>query len=265
VGKRGVYPIRPARSSIQEKKEETEMFEQTFVHGAGEVRKPWPVAASLTGQLILVGIVVTVPLMQTARIAFTPPVILYMPPRPAPPAVKVVEVQSSAQVVAFIVRTVFQSPRFAGPTRIPTKIATMDIDGTPPLFTNSPGNAAINDTVLPFDTMLAPAKPVETAPVKQKPASVRTSTGVQQALLVHEVKPPYPALARAARVSGTVRLAAVIARDGTIQHLQLISGPPLLIKAAFDAVQQWRYKSTMLSGEPVEVITEIDVNFTLSN
>jgi protein TonB len=241
------------------------MFEQTFVHGAGEVRKPWTVAASFTGQLILVGIVMTVPLMQTARIAFTPPVILYMPPRPAPLPVKVVEVRSSAQTVAAIVRAVFQPPRFTGPTRIPTKIETIDTYDPPPFLTGSSSNAVTGVTVLPFDTVLAPAKPAETAPAKPLPTSVRTSTGVQQALLVREVKPPYPPLARAARVSGTVRLAAVIARDGTIQHLQLISGPQLLIKAAFDAVQQWRYKPTMLSGEPVEVITEIDVNFTLSN
>jgi protein TonB len=60
-------------------------------------------------------------------------------------------------------------------------------------------------------------------------------------------------------------LAAVIARDGSIQNLQLISGPPLLVKAAWDAVKQWRYKPTLLGGEPVEVITEISVNFTLSN
>jgi protein TonB len=264
AGKHGVYPIRPARSSIQEK-EDTEMFEQTFVHGAGEVRKPWPVAASFTGQLILVGIVATVPLMQTARIAFTPPVILYMPPRPAPPPVKV-EVRSTAQAAASIVRAVFQ-PSFVAPRHIPAKIVTIGGEELPVIpssqFADPVGTLAVG---LPVGDLLIPALPkVETAPVKPQPTSVRTSTGVQQALLVYQVKPLYPAPARSARVSGIVRLAAVIARDGTIQHLQLIGGPPLLVKAALDAVQKWRYKPTMLSGEPVEVITEIDVNFTLSN
>lgn len=240
------------------------MFEQTFVQGAGEVRKPWPVMASLTGQLILVGIVVTIPLMQTARIAWAPPVILYNPPRPAPPPVQV-EVRSTAQTVASIVRTVFQPPRFAGPTHIPQKIVTMGGEELPniPLGGSTEGLAG---GVLPFIATLEPAKPAaEAALVKPTPKSIRTSTGVQQAMLIHEVKPPYPPIARSARISGIVRLAAVIARDGTIQHLQLISGPPLLVKAALEAVQQWRYKPTLLSGEPVEVITEIDVNFTLSN
>ncbi len=240
------------------------MFEQTFVQGTGELRKPWPVAASFTGQLILVGIVVTIPLMHTARIAFTPPVILYMPPRPAPP-VKV-EVQSTAQMAASIVRAVFQ-PSFAAPRHIPAMIVTIGGEDLPviPLnrFADPVGNLAVG---LPVGDLLTPGLPkVETVPVKPKPTIVRTSTGVQQALLVYRVKPLYPAVARSARISGTVRLAAVIARDGTMQHLQLISGPPLLVKAALEAVQQWRYKPTMLSGEPVEVITEIDVNFTLSN
>lgn len=242
------------------------MFEQTFVHGAAEVRKPWSMAVSLTGQLILVGIVVTVPLMQTARIAFSPPVILYNPPRPAPPPVKV-EVQATAQAAASIVRAVFQ-PSFAAPRHIPATIATI-AEGDPLL----PVPTTIADPIgnfvpgMTISGLVAVAPPrVETAPVKPTaPTSIRTSTGVQQALLIHEVKPLYPQLARQARVSGIVRLAAVIARDGSIQRLQLVNGPPLLVKAALDAVQQWRYKPTLLSGEPVEVITEIVVNFTLSN
>jgi len=72
-----------------------------------------------------------------------------------------------------------------------------------------------------------------------------------------------PALARQARVQGTVRMHAVIAKDGSIQQLEVVSGPPLLIQAARDAVLQWRYKPTLLSDEPVEVETFIDVIFTL--
>jgi periplasmic protein TonB len=240
------------------------MFEQTFVQGTGEVRKPWSMAASFTAQLIVVGIILTIPLMQTARIAWAPPVILYSPPRPVPPPVKV-ELRTSAQTVASIVRAVFQ-PAFTGPTHVPIKIVTTGGYDIPPIALTGIGDPA-GTGVLPFIASFEPAKPVavEIAPVKPNPTSIRASTGVQQAMLIHEVKPPYPPLARQARISGTVRLAAVIARDGTIQHLQVITGPPLLVKAALDAVQQWRYKPTLLSGEPVEVITEIDVNFTLSN
>ena len=61
-----------------------------------------------------------------------------------------------------------------------------------------------------------------------------------------------------------MKFKAMIAKDGTIQNLQLVSGPPLLVQAAMQAVKQWEYKPTLLNGEPVEVITTIDVNFTLS-
>src|ERR1700722_10303939 len=192
------------------------MFEQTFVQGTGEVRKPWSMAAFFTAQLIVVGIVLTIPLMQPARIAWAPPVILYSPPRPAPPPVKV-EVRTSAQTVASIVRAVFQ-PAFTGPTHVPIKIVTTggyDVPAIPLTGVGDPSGTG----VLPFIAAFEPAKPapIEIAPVKPKTTSIRASTGVQQAMLIHEVKPPYPPLARQARVSGVVRLAAVIARDGTIQ------------------------------------------------
>ena len=87
---------------------------------------------------------------------------------------------------------------------------------------------------------------------------------VQQAMLVNQPKPLYPPLAKQARRSGTVRFTAIIGRDGAIQNLTLVSGHPLLVAAATDAVKQWRYKPTLLNGEPVEVVTQIDVNFTLN-
>ena len=74
----------------------------------------------------------------------------------------------------------------------------------------------------------------------------------------------YPPLAKAARVQGTVKFEAKISKEGTIEDLKVVSGPPLLIQAALDAVKQWLYKPTLLNGEPVEVLTTIDVNFTLS-
>ena len=82
--------------------------------------------------------------------------------------------------------------------------------------------------------------------------------------LIKQAKPVYPPLAKQARVQGMVKFKAMIGKDGTIQNLQLVSGPPLLVQAATQAVQQWVYKPTLLNGEPVEVITTIDVNFTLN-
>jgi protein TonB len=83
------------------------------------------------------------------------------------------------------------------------------------------------------------------------------------ALLIHEVEPEYPALARHAHVGGVVQLRAIIGRDGTVQNLILVSGQPLLVEAAMDAVKQWVYKPAYLNGVPVEVVTEVSVHFYL--
>lgn len=83
------------------------------------------------------------------------------------------------------------------------------------------------------------------------------------AKLVKKVIPEYPPLAKTARVSGIVHLIGAIAKDGTVQNLQLISGHPVLARAAMEAVRQWIFQPTLLNGQPVEVIAPIDVNFTL--
>jgi len=93
---------------------------------------------------------------------------------------------------------------------------------------------------------------------------IRVGGQVEAAKLIFKPTPEYPPLAKMARIQGTVRLEAVIAKDGTIQDLKVLSGHPLLVKSALDAVKQWRYQPTLLNGEPVEVVTEIDVNFTLA-
>jgi protein TonB len=85
-----------------------------------------------------------------------------------------------------------------------------------------------------------------------------------EAFLVHRVQPEYPPLARAVRVQGVVVLQAIIARDGTVANLRVLSGHPMLVRAAVAAVQQWRYRPYLLNGEAVEVETQITVNFVLS-
>ena len=82
--------------------------------------------------------------------------------------------------------------------------------------------------------------------------------------MVNRVQPMYPPLARQTRISGTVRLHAIIGKDGTVQQLTVESGHPLLVQSALDAVKQWRYQPTLLNGEPVDVDTEIDVIFSLA-
>ncbi len=95
------------------------------------------------------------------------------------------------------------------------------------------------------------------------PKRIRVGGQVELAKLIFQPRPEYPPLAKMARTQGTVRLEAIISKDGLIQDLKMMSGHPLLVKAAIEAVSRWRYQRTLLNGEPVEVVTEIDVNFSL--
>jgi TonB family protein len=118
-----------------------------------------------------------------------------------------------------------------------------------------------------IDPLGEPSKrPPAVAPLPQAPTPQRIRVGgnVQAANLIRTVKPTYPPLAKQSRIQGTVHFTAIIGKDGTIQNLQLVSGHPFLVEAAAEAVKQWVYRPTLMNGEPVEVITQIDVNFTLS-
>jgi protein TonB len=101
-------------------------------------------------------------------------------------------------------------------------------------------------------------------PDKPTPQRVRVSQGVTAGLLVHKVTPQYPPLAKQARIQGSVVLHAVIGKDGKVQNLQLVSGHPMLTQSAIQAVKQWQYKPYYLNGQPVEVDTNITVNFSLA-
>jgi protein TonB len=92
---------------------------------------------------------------------------------------------------------------------------------------------------------------------------IRVGGNVQSAKLVMQPKPAYPPLAKQARIQGTVRYNVLIGKDGFIRNMELVSGHPLLIEFATPAVQKWQYAPTLLNGEPVEVQTVVDVNFTL--
>lgn len=109
----------------------------------------------------------------------------------------------------------------------------------------------------------APAQPVPTPPAQSTPKRIRVGGNTMGASIIHQVPPLYPPIARSAHISGTIVLHAIVGKDGTVQDLQFVSGPPLLMKSAMDAVKQWVYKPTLLNGEPVEVDTTISVVFTL--
>ena len=97
----------------------------------------------------------------------------------------------------------------------------------------------------------------------QPPQRIRLGGTVTAAKMMHKVEPVYPPLARQARISGTVTLRTIIGRDGKVKQLEVLSGHPLLVQAALDAVRQWEYQPTLLNGEPVEIETTIDVIFEL--
>jgi TonB family protein len=95
------------------------------------------------------------------------------------------------------------------------------------------------------------------------PQRIRVGANVQAANLIGKVDPVYPPLAEQARIQGTVRFMVIIGKDGRFANIQLVSGHPLLVQAAKDALEQYVYKPTLLNGQPVEVVTQVDVPFTL--
>jgi TonB family protein len=113
-----------------------------------------------------------------------------------------------------------------------------------------------------FTLPLWPQQPAQPS-VTQPPATIHVSAGVMAGNRVGGNAPAYPAIAKAAHVEGTVVLAAEISRDGAVQDLRVISGPPMLQAAAIDAIRTWTYKPYLLNGEPVAVHTQINVVFNL--
>ena len=137
-----------------------------------------------------------------------------------------------------------------------TPASTLATSKTP----NPPATSQPSDQATP--TPPATADSASVAPAN-KITRVQVGSGVAGGLLVSKVNPGYPPLARQARVQGAVLLKALISKDGSITNLELISGHPMLAPAAIDAVKQWKYRPYLLNGEPVEVETQVQVNFTL--
>jgi TonB family protein len=97
------------------------------------------------------------------------------------------------------------------------------------------------------------------------PQRIRVSSGVAQKLLLTKVQPQYPQDAKDQHIQGVVVLQVIIDKEGNVAHIELISGPPELAPAALEAVKQWKYRPYLLNGTPLEVHTEVQVNFTLGN
>ncbi|HYW46145.1 MAG TPA: energy transducer TonB [Bryobacteraceae bacterium] len=253
------------------------MFEQTFVDG-GKTKTTWTVMSAFIVQIVMVGIAVLVPLIwfdylpaatfASFLVAPPPP-----PPPPPPPAAA-----PQVKVVKVIPRQ-FDAGRLMAPKSIPKEIATIKEDELPPptagvggVVGGVPGGVAggtmggVLGGIIGSVPSAAPPPPPppKKEEVKQVVQRIKIGGSVQQAKLIRQPKPVYPPLAKQARISGVVHLSAIIAKDGTIQKLEVIGGHPLLVPSALEAVKQWVYQPTLLNGEPVEVQTTIDVNFTLS-
>lgn len=116
------------------------------------------------------------------------------------------------------------------------------------------------DPIGVINRMIGTAQPPTVRPVPQH--VLRTSV-MMEGHLAHRVNPEYPTVAKQMGISGPVLIKAIISRQGTIEMAQVVSGHPLLMQAALQAVKQWKYRPYVLNGEPVEVETEITVNFVL--
>jgi protein TonB len=255
------------------------MFEQTFVEGVGKTNRGWTVVVSFLGQICLIGIAVIIPMIYfdalpkgqlTSFLVAPPP----PPPPPPPPAA------APVKVIKVIPRQ-FDAGRLMAPKTIPKTVAEIKEDELPPPSSGAagvvggvPGGVAggtpggvIGGIIGSVPSAAPPPPPPPPPPVKKeepKVTRIRVGGNVQQAMLIKQPRPLYPPLAKQARIQGVVRLNAIIGKDGTIQNLTVATGHPLLVPAALEAVKQWVYKPTLLNGEPVEVVTQIDVNFTLS-
>jgi periplasmic protein TonB len=227
-------------------------------------RATLPIAYIL--EVIIIGVTIIVPLMQTDALPKAQLLtFLAAPPPPPPPP------PPPAKVIPIVVHKVSMADLMKAPTVIPKTIAK--IRDQPVVQTTGvvggvsggvPGGQMGGVLGGIVGGVMGGPPPPPPPPKPKTPQRIRVGGQVEQAKLIYKPTPEYPPLAKMARIQGSVRLEAIIAKDGTIQDLKVLSGHPLLVKAALDAVKQWRYQPTLLNGEPVEVITEIDVNFTLA-
>ena len=249
------------------------MFDPILSENAARTRRPLAVALSFGGQVLVVGLTVLFPILRPEGIL--PRRMLHVITAPLGITRETEPQRQKSMAHATFVRTsshVFIEPVFRQPASIPAGILT-DENEPPAALSAGTGGPIIPDATdgVPWGTgtsaspipKLPPPKSAQAAAPAPTPR-VRVGGVVQAAKIVHQVMPVYPPLAKQARVSGTVRLDAVIGRDGVIQSLQVMSGHPWLAQAALDAVRQWVYRPTLLNGEPVEVLTQIDVNFKLA-
>jgi periplasmic protein TonB len=243
------------------------MFDEMVVSSPSgkKTNKPWTVVLSMLFQVGFLAVLILIPLIYTEALPKTMMATLLVappppPPPPPPPIAQVVHVKPQVHLM--------DAGKLVTPKVIPKEIKIIKEDAPDMSSMGAVGGVAggvaggqmggvIGGVIGGVGGAPPPPKPVQQGRIKQ-------GGNVQAAKLVNKVQPNYPPLARQTRISGTVRLHAIIAKNGTVEQLEVMSGHPLLVQAALDAVRQWRYQPTQLNGEAVEVDTTIDVIFSLN-
>jgi periplasmic protein TonB len=162
-------------------------------------------------------------------------------------------------------RSILSEHTFSAPTRIPprTEVGPDPASPEPPGIPSGPGPGAPCIGCIPLvDSRPQPERPLDARP--QTPRRLHV-TRLEPAMLLRRIEPAYPSLAIQIHREGQVVLHAIIATDGTIRSLQVVSGDPLFLRSALDAVGQWRYRPTVLNGQPVEIDTYITVIYSLQH
>src|SRR6202158_5989682 len=241
------------------------MFEDMVISSPNpkKTNKPWTVVVSMIAQSIFLAILILIPLIYTEALPKTLMATLLVapppPPPPPPPPVQTQVVHIKPQ------KHLMDAGKLVQPKMIPKDIKIIKEDA-PDVNAGMQGGVPGGVAGGSMGGVIGGVIGGSGAPPPPEPAQgrIRQGDSVQAALRVNKVQPVYPPLARQTRISGTVRLHAIISKSGSVESLEVISGHPLLVRAAMDAVQQWRYKPTLLNGEPVEVDTTIDVIFSLN-
>jgi periplasmic protein TonB len=240
------------------------MFDCTFVDTAPPARRPFVIVTSLFLQTLTISIAILLPLVYTETLPSAHlKSFLAGPPLPAATTSKP---QAASRIRTISART-FSLAKLVDPAMIPRRANGGEAPPAPPDIGMAGVTPSADGVDNPFMAMrssvLALPEPAAVAQPKQAVGALHVGGVVAEANLIQRVQPIYPPLARAARVQGTVEFIAVIGRDGRIENLQVVHGSPLLVAAARDAISKWRYRPTLLNGQPVEVLTTITVNFLL--
>jgi protein TonB len=230
---------------------------------AEHARRSWTTLTSFAVQATVTAILLLIPLIRPIALPFlkplATPVMLALPPGP-PPSTQSHAIEHPAE--SNLAHGVLIMPR-----TIPTHIRDIQEESGPPQValsgSNVFGSTGAGD---PNGILHALGKSSSSLPVPPPPAVAHPPrvSHMMEGNLIRRVQPDYPPIARSARIQGQVVLAAIISKEGRIENLRVLAGHPMLVRAALEAVSQWRYRPYILNGEPVEVETQITVNFSLS-